>query len=128
VNPAEIDFEAMARSVFRIAFILCGLGAIGFVSFAGLNGAVSFAIGAAASVALLFLLQRTVRLLNVTGEENPSRGAMFLLGFGQLAVFAAVYGILEVYEVSIPAMGTGLFVGIAAITLETVWGLLRKSN
>ena len=118
----------MARSVFRIAFILCGLGAVGFVSLAGVNGLLSFTIGAVASVALLFLLHRTVRLLDITGSESPSRGAMFLLGFGQLAVFAAVYGILKVYEVSIPSMGTGLFVGIAAITLETVWGLLRKSN
>ena len=118
----------MARSVFRIAFILCGLGVLGFVWQKGANGAVSFAIGAAASVVLLFLLHRTVRLLDITGAESPSRGAMFLLGFGQLAVFAAVYGILKVYEVSIPAMGAGLFVGIAAITLETVWGLIRKSN
>ncbi len=128
MNAAEFDFEAMARGVFRIAFILCGLGAIGFVSAAGANGAISFAIGASASLALLFLLHRTVRLLDITGSENPSRGALFLLGFGQLAVFAAVYGTLKAYEVSIPAMGTGLFVGIAAITLETVWGLLRKSN
>jgi len=128
VTAQEFDFEAMARGVFRIAFILCGFGAVAFAVTAGTNGAVSFAIGAAASVALLFLLHRTVRLLDVTGSESPSRGAMFLLGFGQLAVFAAVYGILKVYEVSIPAMGTGLFVGIAAITLETVWGLLRKSN
>jgi hypothetical protein len=128
VSAAEFDFEAMARGVFRIAFILCGLGLVGFVLLAGVNGVISFAIGAAASIALLFLLHRTVRLLDVTGAQNPSRGAMFLLGFGQLAVFAAVYGILKVYEVSTPAMGTGLFVGIAAITLETVWGLLRKSS
>ena len=128
MNAAEFDFEAMARGVFRIAFILCGLGVVGFAGWAGANGAISFAIGAAASVALLFLLRRTVRLLDITGSQSPSRGAMFLLGFGQLAVFAAVYGILKVYEVSIPAMGTGLFVGIAAITLETVWGLLRQSN
>ena len=128
MNPAEFDFESMARGVFRIAFILCGLGLIGFVWKNGVNGAASFGIGAAASVALLFLLHRTVRLLDITGSQSPSRGAMFLLGFGQLAVFAAVYGTLKVYEVSIPAMGTGLFVGIAAITLETVWGLLRKSN
>jgi hypothetical protein len=127
VKAPEFDFEAMARGVFRIAFILCGLGAIGFVLSAGMNGLVSFAIGALASLALLFLLHRTVRLLDVTGMQSPSRGAMFLLGFGQLAVFAAVYGILKVYEVSIPAMGTGFFVGIAAITLETVWGLLRKT-
>ncbi|MBY0507195.1 MAG: hypothetical protein K2X03_24990 [Bryobacteraceae bacterium] len=118
----------MARSVFRIAFILFGLGSIGFVLSGGLPGALSFVIGATASLALLFLLHRTVRLLDITGSESPSRGAMFLLGFGQLAVFAVVYGILQVYEVSYPAMGTGLFVGIAAITLETVWGLLRKSN
>ncbi len=128
MNAAEFDFEAMAKGVFRIAFILCGLGAIGFAFATGSKGTISFAIGATASAALLFLLHRTVRLLDITGAENPSRGAMFLLGFGQLAVFAAVYGILKVYEVSIPAMGTGLFVGIAAITLETVWGLLRKSN
>lgn len=128
MNAAEFDFEAMARGVFRIAFILFGLGVVGFVSVTGANGAISFTIGATASLALLFLLHRTVRLLDITGSENPSRGAMFLLGFGQMAVFAAVYGILKVYEVSIPAMGTGLFVGIAAITLETVWGLLRKSN
>ena len=118
----------MARGVFRIALILCGLGLVGFVWKNGVNGAISFAIGAAASVALLFLLHRTVRLLDITGSQSPSRSAMFLLGFGQLAVFAAVYGTLKAYEVSTPAMGTGLFVGIAAITLENVWGLLRKSN
>ena len=127
MTKPEFDFEAMARGTFRMAFGLCALGAIGFAVLGGVNGLVSFAIGAAASVVLLTLLHRTVRLLDVTGLENPSRGAMFLLGFGQLAVFAAVYGILKVYEVSIPAMGTGLFVGIAAITLETVWGLLRKT-
>jgi len=127
VTTPEFDFEAMAKGVFRIAFILCVLGIMGFAWAAGVNGTVSFVIGAVASVALLMLLHRTVRLLDVTGLENPSRGAMFLLGFGQLAVFAAVYGILKVYEVSIPAMGTGLFVGIAAITLETVWGLVRKT-
>ncbi len=128
MSAAEFDFEAMARSVFRISFILSGLGLIGFVLWSGSHGAISFAIGALASLVLLFLLHRTVRLLDITGSESPSRGAMFLLGFGQLAVFAGVYGILKVYEVSIPAMGVGLFVGIAAITLETVWGLLRPSN
>lgn len=127
MTKPEFDFEGMARGTFRMAFGLCALGAIGFAVLGGVNGLVSFAIGAVASVVLLMLLHRTVRLLDVTGLENPSRGAMFLLGFGQLAVFAAVYGILKVYEVSIPAMGTGLFVGIAAITLETVWGLLRKT-
>lgn len=91
----------------------------------GVRGGVSFAAGAAISALSLWGLSRMTAIVQEAATSGRPPGArtavhafrIFLLG-------GAVYVILRVYEVIIPALVTGLLVAVTAITLEALYEFL----
>lgn len=99
----------------------------------GVGGSISVAVRWGWRVGLGFLIGSAlsygnfrlwIRMVRGMGEESSSpRGAVFL-GLRYLLIGAIVYAIIEVSEVSLPAVLAGLLITAAAVVAEIVYELI----
>jgi hypothetical protein len=121
---SENDYSLVIGRVVRLMAVLGVLGAVVSWSLAGTRGLLGFLGGALLSSLSFWLLHRLVRDLSKGAEGGRVGGPSVLLHAFRFLILAGVaYGILKTYEVSIPAMGAGLLVAVASITLEALYEL-----
>lgn len=119
---AGLDADAALRRITRILLALAAAGTLAWLAAKGLRGAVSFAAGAAVSGFSFWWLQRLVGGMEEAVKTGRARGASAVIhSLRILLLGGALYGILRVYEVFVPALVTGLLVTVAAITLEVLY-------
>lgn len=122
MTPPADSGDAPLRRIVRLMLALAAFGILAWTLARGLQGGVSFLAGAAVSGFSFWWLQRMVRSVELAVRDGRSKGSSALLhSLRILLLGGALYGILRVYEVILPALVTGLLVAVAAITLEALY-------
>ncbi|MEO8029175.1 MAG: ATP synthase subunit I [Bryobacteraceae bacterium] len=113
--------EAAIGRMLRVTTALTIAGAAFVAAGWGWRVALGFLVGAALSYGNFRLWIRMARGLGAPGASP--RGAVFL-GLRYLLVGAAVYVIISVSGVSLPALSAGLLVAVGAVIAEIVYELI----
>lgn len=107
--------------------VLAALGLAVCTALQGRPGFFGFLTGAAASALSFWLLHRLTGNLEAAAAGQPvSPLRVALLSIRFLVVGAGVYVILKKYEVSPSAVGAGLCLTVAAITLANLYDWFRS--
>ena len=99
------------------------IGAIGLVTaglLAGRAGLAGFFLGSLYSA---FSFRFFHRVVEAMGTESPRKVSALFLTFRLLLLGGLLYVILKYLETSLPAALWGLFLGIAAVILESLYEL-----
>ncbi len=107
--------------MLRVTTVLGVVGSISATVRWGWRAGLGFMVGSALSYGNFRLWIRMVRGMGEAGSSP--RGAVFL-GLRYLLVGAAVYVIISVSEVSLPAVLAGLLITAAAVVAEIVYELI----
>lgn len=105
-------------------------GTLAAVALGGWRAALGFLLGALISWLNFRLLKRLVDALGAAagaGGPSRSRGAAFL-GLRYVLLALVAYVILRFSKLSLLALLAGIFVSVAAVTLEIVFELLYARN
>lgn len=116
--------QVVAR-VRRWQLLLTAAGLAGWWAFGGTREALSFAAGAAASLASFGLLDR---LTSVVGGQTVSGRAIAGSALRIVLVGGLLFAILQTYSLHPLAIGTGLLITVGAILVEASFGSLLCMN
>jgi hypothetical protein len=107
----------------RIYLFMAVLGAIGLLIAWGVGGRAALAgffLGSVYSVLSFRFFHRVVESM---GTDKPRKASALFLTFRLLLLGGLLYVILKYLETSLPAALWGLFLGIAAVFLESLYEL-----
>lgn len=118
----------MVRRVAWIMFALTAFGAAGGALWAGRKGLAGFLAGAGVSWASFVLLHRLTRdIESAASGHRTGAAAVVLHSLRYLILGGAIYVIVRVYGVFVPALALGLLVAVAAATLEALYEMFHAS-
>lgn len=116
------DGAGVIRRVVKIMIGLTVAGAPLCALWAGRKGAMGFLAGAAVSWVSFSLLYRLVKDVESAASGHAGgAGAAILHSLRYLVLGGAIYVIVRLYGVFVPALALGLLVAVAAATLEAVY-------
>lgn len=128
---ASISANEGACVVRRVIWIMAALtltGAPWCGLWAGSKGAIGFLAGAAVSWVSFSLLYKLVRDVESTASGKAgSAVAAVLHSLRYLVLGGAIYVIVRLYGVFVPALALGLLVAVAAATIEAVYESFHAS-
>lgn len=107
--------------MLRVTAVMAVTGSVSATVRWGWRAGLGFLLGSALSYGNFRLWIRMVRGMGESG--STPRGAAFL-GLRYLFVGAAVYAIINLSEVSLPAVLAGLLIAAAAVIAEIVYELI----
>jgi len=120
-----------AGVIRRVVKIMAGLTVAGapFCSlWAGQKGALGFLAGAAVSWLSFSLLYRLVKdVESAASGRSGGAAAAVLHSLRYLVLGGAIYVIVKLYGVFVPALALGLLVAVAAATLEAIYEIFHAS-
>jgi len=95
---------------------------------AGQKGALGFLAGAAVSWLSFSLLYRLVKdVESAASGRSGGAAAAVLHSLRYLVLGGAIYVIVKLYGVFVPALALGLLVAVAAATLEAIYEIFHAS-
>lgn len=128
---ASISVNEGKGVVRRVVWIMAALTLAGGPAcwiWAGRQGAVGFLAGAAVSWVSFGLLYRLVKdVESAASGRTGSAAAAALHSLRYLILGGAIYVIVRLYGVFVPALAIGLLVAVAAATLEAVYESFHAS-
>lgn len=117
--------QAVVSRVRRWQVLLTAVGLVVWLVFGGSREAISFAAGAAASLASFGFLNK---LTSAVGGNAVSGPAIFASALRILLVGGLLFAILQSYSLHPLAAGTGLLITVGAILVEASFGSLLCMN
>jgi hypothetical protein len=128
---ASISANEGAGVVRRVVMIMIGLTVAGAPLcglWAGGKGAIGFLAGAAVSWVSFSLLYRLVKdVESAASGRAGGGGAAVLHSLRYVVLGGAIYVIVRLYGVFVPALALGLLVAVAAATIEAVYESFHAS-
>jgi hypothetical protein len=128
---ASISANEGAGVVRRVVMIMIGLTVAGAPLcglWAGGKGAIGFLAGAAVSWVSFSLLYRLVKdVESAASGRAGGAGAAVLHSLRYVVLGGAIYVIVRLYGVFVPALALGLLVAVAAATIEAVYESFHAS-
>jgi hypothetical protein len=128
---ASISVNEGAGVVRRVVWIMVALTLAGTpfcALWAGRKGAIGFLAGAAVSWVSFSLLYRLVKdVESAASGRAGGAGAAVLHSLRYVVLGGAIYVIVRLYGVFVPALALGLLVAVAAATIEAVYESFHAS-
>ena len=121
----EKRYQGVVSRVRRWQVIAAAIGLPAWWWLGGPNEAISFAVGAMASIASFGLLDKFTAAV---GGGPTSRSGLVLSALRILLVGGILFVIMSNYSLHPLAAGTGLLTTVAAITIEALVGSLLCMN
>lgn len=116
-------YDNALRRVQRIGFFLGAIGAATMFAAQGWRSGAGFLTGSAISMVNFWWWKHLVNAIGESGVK-PRRASAVLLGARYLLLGIGVYVIVKLLGVSLTAILTGLFVAVAAVTIEILYELI----
>jgi hypothetical protein len=122
------DGAGVVGRVVKIMILLTLAGVPLCALWAGRNGALGFLAGAAVSWASFGLLYRLVKdVESAASGRSGNAAAAVLHSLRYVVLGGAIYVIVKLYGVFVPALALGLLVAVAAATLEAIYETFHAS-